>query len=242
MNNYQKYGLLFAIIFSVLLHLIVINNFSFDKTSSKNKKSFDNIEITLEQPIKKSSIKIKSRKTDIKKLNKPEGPSDKKATIEAKYIINPSEIKNESPKKLIDTSKILADINSSNFSSKIVSNKKQSRIKSISANTKDYIYRLYFEAWKQKVEQIGKMNYPVEASKLGMFGSLILTVSLNPDGTIKKLFINKTSGYKELDAAAIHIIRLGEPYAKFPTEIQKDVDILNITRKWKFTESNDFLK
>ena len=86
------------------------------------------------------------------------------------------------------------------------------------------------------------MNYPVEASKLGMFGSLILTVSLNPDGTIKKLFINKTSGYKELDAAAIHIIRLGEPYAKFPTEIQKDVDILNITRKWKFTESNDFLK
>jgi protein TonB len=59
---------------------------------------------------------------------------------------------------------------------------------------------------------------------------------------IEKLFINKSSGYKELDEAALNIVKLGAPYAKFPTEIQKEVDIINITRKWKFTERNNFSK
>jgi protein TonB len=118
----------------------------------------------------------------------------------------------------------------------------QKRVKSISASTTDYLYKLYFEAWRQKVESIGAMNYPKEASELGMFGSLRLTVSLNSDGMIKNLFINKSSGYKELDQAALNIVKLGEPYAKFPAEINKNVDIINITRKWKFTEKNNFFK
>ena len=120
--------------------------------------------------------------------------------------------------------------------------KMQKRVKSISARTTDYLYKLYFEAWRQKVESIGAMNYPKEASELGMFGSLRLTVSLNSDGMIKNLFINKSSGYKELDQAALNIVKLGEPYAKFPAEINKNVDIINITRKWKFTEKNNFFK
>jgi len=73
-----------------------------------------------------------------------------------------------------------------------------------------------------------------------MFGSLRLTVSLNSDGTIEKLFINKSSGHKKLDEAALNIVRLGAPYAKFPSQIHKEVDIINITRKWKFTERSGF--
>ena len=113
-------------------------------------------------------------------------------------------------------------------------------IKSISANTTDYIYKLYFEAWKQKVEQIGAMNYPKEVSELGMFGSLRLTVVIDSEGMIKKLDINKSSGYKELDEAAINIVKLGEPYARFPSKILKEVDLISISRKWKFTEQNNF--
>ena len=128
------------------------------------------------------------------------------------------------------------------FSTKMQNLKKQQRIKSISANTTDYLYKLYFDAWRQKVEQIGAMNYPTAASELGMFGSLRLTVSLNSDGTIKNLFINKSSGHKELDQAALNIVKLGEPYARFPAEMLKNVDIINITRRWKFTEKNHFSK
>jgi protein TonB len=109
------------------------------------------------------------------------------------------------------------------------------RVKTISASTKDYEYRLYFEAWRQKVERIGALNYP-ESAKAGNLGALRLTVSLNKEGNIKEIIINKTSGNKELDEAAIKIVRLGEPYAVFSPKMQKEVDLINITRTWKFTE------
>ena len=111
------------------------------------------------------------------------------------------------------------------------------RVKTISASTKDYEYRLYFEAWRQKVERIGALNYP-ESAKAGNLGALRLTVSLNKEGNIKEIIINKTSGNKELDEAAIKIVRLGEPYAVFSTKMQKEVDLINITRTWKFTEDS----
>ena len=111
------------------------------------------------------------------------------------------------------------------------------RVKTISASTKDYEYRLYFEAWRQKVERIGALNYP-ESAKVGNLGALRLTVSLNKEGNIKEIIINKTSGNKELDEAAIKIVRLGEPYAVFSPKMQKEVDLINITRTWKFTEDS----
>ena len=111
------------------------------------------------------------------------------------------------------------------------------RVKTISASTKDYEYRLYFEAWRQKVERIGALNYP-ESAKAGNLGALRLTVSLNKEGNIKEIIINKTSGNKELDEAAIKIVRLGEPYAVFSSKMQKEVDLINITRTWKFTEDS----
>ena len=65
-----------------------------------------------------------------------------------------------------------------------------------------------------------------------------LTVSLNKEGNIKEIIINKTSGNKELDEAAIKIVRLGEPYAVFSPKMQKEVDLINITRTWQFTEDS----
>ena len=112
------------------------------------------------------------------------------------------------------------------------------RVKTISANTKDYEYRLYFEAWRQKVERIGALNYP-EVAKLANLGALRLTVSLNKEGNIEEVIINKTSGNKDLDEAAIKIVKLGEPYAAFSTKMQKEIDLVNITRTWKFTDDNN---
>ena len=63
-------------------------------------------------------------------------------------------------------------------------------------------------------------------------------MSLDKEGNIKEIIINKTSGNKELDEAAIKIVRLGEPYAVFSSKMQKEVDLINITRTWKFTEDS----
>ena len=141
----------------------------------------------------------------------------------------------EEEAKIISTSELISNLGNLDLAPRKELN--TNRVKTISASTKDYEYRLYFEAWRQKVERIGALNYP-ESAKAGNLGALRLTVSLNKEGNIKEIIINKTSGNKELDEAAIKIVRLGEPYAVFSPKMQKEVDLINITRTWKFTEDS----
>ena len=247
MNNFQKYGLLVAIIFSVLLHLVIIKNFSFKIFQSNIQDDFDNMQITLVSTLpsgdgKSLSYKKKLPPKSLLTIIDSQGDDTNKIVINNKKIIKSTKQDSKSNSKSINTSKILSQIKNIDFSSKTDNLKGRQRVRSISANTTDYLYKLYFDAWRQKVEKIGSMNYPKEAAELGMFGSLRLTVSLNSDGTIKNLFINKSSGHKELDLAALNIVKLGEPYARFPAEILKNVDTINITRRWKFTEKNHFSK
>ncbi len=115
---------------------------------------------------------------------------------------------------------------------------KKSRRKYIGARTKEYKYALYAEAWRQKVETLGNMNYPEEAREKKFSGQLRMTVSLKPDGRIESIEINQSSGFKVLDDAAKRIVELGAPYATFPEDIRKEVDILSITRTWTFTKED----
>ena len=137
--------------------------------------------------------------------------------------------------KIISTSELISNLGNLDLAPR--KELSTNRVKTISANTKDYEYRLYFEAWRQKVERIGALNYP-EVAKLANLGALRLTVRLNKEGNIEEIIVNKTSGNKDLDEAAIKIVRLGEPYAVFSPKMQKEVDLINITRTWKFTEES----
>lgn len=111
---------------------------------------------------------------------------------------------------------------------------KMPRQKYITAATKEYKYASYMESWRRKVEKIGNLNFPEEAKRRNLSGSLILDVAINPDGTIKNITIARSSGYKILDDAAARIVHLAAPYAPLPPDILKETDILHITRTWKF--------
>ncbi len=97
---------------------------------------------------------------------------------------------------------------------------------------------LYLEAWRQKVERIGNLNYPTAAKNQKIYGKLQLTVSIRADGTVEKINIDKSSGSKVLDEAAINIVKLAAPYAKFSKQMRKTTDILGITRTWTFTQED----
>lgn len=114
------------------------------------------------------------------------------------------------------------------------------RRKFISANTKEYKYAAYMEAWRLKVERVGNLNYPDAARKRKLSGSLILDVALNKDGSINQITVRRSSGHKILDDAAIRIVKLASPYSPFPTKIREETDILHITRTWQFLNSNKF--
>jgi protein TonB len=114
----------------------------------------------------------------------------------------------------------------------------QPRRRAISASTREYKYASYLEAWRRKVERIGNLNYPEEAKRLGLHGSLILRVSVRADGTVEDVRIVRSSGFDVLDQAAVRIVKLAAPYAPFPPDIRADTDILDITRTWQFLSTN----
>lgn len=116
---------------------------------------------------------------------------------------------------------------------------KRPKRKFVGGRTKEYRYALYVEAWRQKVEKIGNLNYPEAARNLKLYGQLQMTVSIKADGSIEAIEINRSSGHKVLDAAARHIVELGAPYARFPDDVRKEIDILSITRTWTFTKEDN---
>ncbi|MBM3350224.1 MAG: energy transducer TonB [Betaproteobacteria bacterium] len=115
---------------------------------------------------------------------------------------------------------------------------KRPKRKFVGGRTKEYRYAMYVEAWRQKVERIGNLNYPEAAKSLKLYGQLQLTVSIREDGSIEGIEVNRSSGHKVLDEAAKHIVELGAPYARFPEDIRNEVDILSITRTWTFTKED----
>jgi len=108
----------------------------------------------------------------------------------------------------------------------------------LGARAKEASDAMYLEAWRQKVERIGNMNYPEAARNQKLYGQLRMTVSIKADGSIEKIVVDKSSGSKILDEAAKNILNLAAPYAKFSAEMQKNTDILDITRTWTFTQED----
>jgi periplasmic protein TonB len=112
------------------------------------------------------------------------------------------------------------------------------RRKAISASTREYKYASYLDAWRRKVERVGNLNYPDEAKRHKMYGSLILHTALRADGSIERVHVLRSSGFEVLDEAAVKIVELAAPFAPFPPDIRADTDILDITRTWQFLSNN----
>ncbi|MFT5139597.1 MAG: protein TonB, partial [Rhodothermales bacterium] len=109
------------------------------------------------------------------------------------------------------------------------------RRKFISANTREYEFASYMQAWVAKVERVGNINYPIEVRRRKLVGNLLMTVGISRDGSVENIEIMRSSGLKELDDAAVRIVRLAGPYSPLPDNISSKVDVLHITRTWKFS-------
>ena len=241
-----------AVIISLILHLVFFTNFNFNQLFiSKNTNQSDELEIfvtpKIEKPINQTKVqkKIKTDNTEIKLLNNTLVKKEKevKQVIMDDLSTNSKSIQNEevvAPKKPIDKKKILSNLSQLDFNVKPQTQNENLRIKSISAKSPEYIYRVYFEAWKKKVERMGSMNYP-EAEKINnSFSNLVMKVTINSNGLVHNIAIIKSSGNEDLDIAAADIVKNGSPYAPFSEQMKREVDQVHITRIWKFIEDQNF--
>ncbi len=111
----------------------------------------------------------------------------------------------------------------------------------LGARAEEYRFARYVEDWRGKVERVGNLNYPEAARSQRLYGSLILTVAIRADGSVENVMIDRSSGKKILDAAAVRILQLAAPYAAFPPDIRRDTDIIHITRTWTFTRGDELI-
>lgn len=113
---------------------------------------------------------------------------------------------------------------------------KEPRVVEINAvSTHKHIAAEYEKSWQDKVERIGTLNFPAEAQRKKISGSLTLSVSLRQDGTVETIKVKQSSGSQVLDESAKQIVNLAAPYSAFPEELKRQADILVITRTWRFT-------
>jgi len=110
--------------------------------------------------------------------------------------------------------------------------------KFIGARTQGAVEAQYLDAWRQRIERVGTANFPEEARRQGLFGSVMVTVAVRADGTVEKIEIDRSSGSRVLDAAVERIVALAGPFKPFPDPLRRDADILHITRVWSFTRSD----
>ena len=111
----------------------------------------------------------------------------------------------------------------------------------VGARAEEYRFARYVEDWRLKVERVGNLNYPEAARERKLYGSLLLTVSIRADGSVETVEVNRSSGHRILDAAAVRIVEMAAPYAAFPPDVRRDTDILHITRMWTFTKGDELV-
>lgn len=115
----------------------------------------------------------------------------------------------------------------------------QSKIKFVSmVSAHKYLAAQYLKDWENKVEKMGNRNYPEVASKKNFSATLTMDVGINADGSIYSIRINKSSGIPELDEAAKNIVRMSAPFAPLPQDLLKELNVLVITRVWKFSDES----
>lgn len=106
-------------------------------------------------------------------------------------------------------------------------------------STKYSVREAYIQSWVLKVQAWGNRNFPEEARRGGLTGSLTLSVTLWADGSIADMRLVRTSGHQVLDEAARRIVTLAAPYAPFPQSLRSEYgDSLTIKRTWQFLQGN----
>ena len=104
----------------------------------------------------------------------------------------------------------------------------------ISAVDTPNAYSEWMGRWRHKVEATGN-RYAQNQELSQLFGEVLLAVSIKADGRIHAIKVLNSSGKPALDEAALHIAEIAGPFEPLPEIIREEVDVLHITRTWRFT-------
>ena len=105
----------------------------------------------------------------------------------------------------------------------------------ISANTRESRIAAYLDSWKRRVERVGTSNFPYALLDDPNVGDPVLEVSIGADGKLAEVIVLTSSGNRELDMAAVNILKMAAPFDPFPEYLRNDYDSLNFSYQWRFS-------
>ena len=100
-------------------------------------------------------------------------------------------------------------------------------------DTRASILTPYLNAWRNKVERLGTLNFPQNARN-AKTADPVLEVALHADGNLGDAVIVRSSGSKEIDQATLSILRLASPFDPFPSDVRKQYRELRFAYEWQF--------
>jgi protein TonB len=112
------------------------------------------------------------------------------------------------------------------------------RTRYLNSSTKAFTPAKYMHEWIKRVERVGNLNYPDQARREKLSGTLILDVVIRADGKLLKTDLRQSSGHQVLDDAAKRIVRLAAPFSAFPKKLRQEADVIHITRSWEFSNNS----
>ncbi len=112
------------------------------------------------------------------------------------------------------------------------------RTRYLNSSTKAFTPAKYMHEWINRVERVGNLNYPDQARRKKLSGTLILDVVINADGKLLKTDLRQSSGHQILDDAAKRIVQLAAPFSAFSKKLRKEADVIHITRSWEFLNNS----
>jgi protein TonB len=104
----------------------------------------------------------------------------------------------------------------------------------VTPNTQLSEVAVYLDSWKRRIEQVGTINFPNAARRSKLSGNPVVEVVLASSGGLVRADVRRSSGYGELDRAAMDILKLATPFEAFPEDLAARYDVLRFAYEWRF--------
>jgi protein TonB len=138
-----------------------------------------------------------------------------------------------------DAAKAIARM-TAEITERIADENKRPRKTFISPSTREAGYALYYKAMQKRVEEVGTLNFPQQDGRK-LYGELVVYIPVFQDGTLYDKeggpHIERSSGNRQLDQAALAIVRRAAPFGRFPPNMRSSDrdDLWIVITRFRFT-------
>jgi protein TonB len=104
----------------------------------------------------------------------------------------------------------------------------------VGPSAREGVHALYYDALRQRIEEIGTRNFPEVAGRK-LYGELTMLVAVDGIGRVVDVEVVRSSGNKVLDKRAVSIVRSAAPYGEFSPSMRSQFDQLAFISRFRFT-------